>query len=131
VYQKSGCASCHAVDGQGGGLGPDLSAIGATRGPEHLRQSLVEPAAAHQPGYLVARAVDADGKTVRGILVNEDVFWILLRDLSGTVPAVARTDKTHLEGEPAATLMPSYASRLSATELDDVVAYLSTLRGER
>src|SRR5262249_42906842 len=42
VYQKSGCASCHAVDGQGGGLGPDLSAIGATRGPEHLRQSLVE-----------------------------------------------------------------------------------------
>jgi putative heme-binding domain-containing protein len=131
VYEKTGCASCHAVAGSGGGLGPDLSEIGALRGPVHLRQSLTEPAAAHPPGYLVARATAKDGKELRGILVNEDVFWILLRDPAGTVHTLEKTDGLVITREPEATLMPSYASRLTAGELDDLVAYLATLRGER
>src|SRR4026207_1950919 len=28
VYQRSGCASCHVVDGQGGVTGPELTIIG-------------------------------------------------------------------------------------------------------
>src|SRR5438874_2468115 len=50
VYGKSGCATCHVIRGAGGVVGPDLTAIGAMRGPVHLRQSLTEPAAAHPPG---------------------------------------------------------------------------------
>jgi putative heme-binding domain-containing protein len=130
IYEKIGCASCHAVAGNGGGLGPDLSAIGALRGPAYLRQSLTEPAAAHPPGYLVARAAAQDGKEVRGVLVSEDVFWILLRDPAGTVHTLEKTDGLTVTREPEATLMPSYASRLTAAELDDLVAYLATLRGE-
>jgi len=131
VYGKTGCAACHVVDGAGGVVGPDLTAIGALRGPVHLRQSLVEPAAAHPPGYLVAHAVTGDGKEIRGILVNEDVFWILLRDGSGAVYSLEKTESMKIAREPDATLMPSYASRLTPGELDDLVAYLSTLRGER
>ena len=131
IYDRSACASCHVVHGEGGILGPDLTAIGAVRGPTYLRQSLVEPAAAHPPGYLVARAVSTDGKEFRGILVNEDVFWILLRDASGAVHTLEKTDALTITREPDATLMPSYASRLAPGEVDDLVAYLTTLRGER
>ena len=35
VYSDNACARCHIVDGQGTGLGPELSEIGAMRGPEH------------------------------------------------------------------------------------------------
>jgi putative heme-binding domain-containing protein len=131
VYEKTGCASCHVVAGSGGVVGPDLTAIGALRGATYLRQSLTEPAAAHPPGYLVARAVAKDGKELRGILVNEDVFWILLRDPSGAVHTLEKTDGLTVTREPEATLMPSYAARLSAGELDDLVAYLARLRGDR
>jgi putative heme-binding domain-containing protein len=131
VYEKTGCASCHVVTGNGGVVGPDLTAIGALRGATYLRQSLTEPAAAHPPGYLVARAVAKDGKEVRGTLVNEDVFWILLRDPSGAVHTLEKSDGLTVTREPEATLMPSYASRLTSGELDDLVAYLATLRGER
>ena len=131
LYEASGCASCHVVRGAGGVLGPDLTAIGALRGPAHLREALIDPAATHPPGYLVGRAVSRDGTEIRGIVLNEDVFWVLLRDPAGKVRALERAGLSRFEREPQATLMPSYATRLSAAELDDLVAYLATLRGER
>jgi putative heme-binding domain-containing protein len=131
VYQSSGCASCHVVDGQGGILGPDLTAIGSRRGGMYLRESLVKPAAAHPPGYLVVRAVPASGAEVRGIRVNEDVFWIHIRDAGGTVHALQKSELKSVDRELDASLMPSYATRLKDAELDDLVAYLSTLRGAK
>jgi len=129
LYQSTGCASCHIVNGQGGVLGPELTAIGSRRGGPYLREALVNPGATHPAGYVVVRAVQANGPEVRGIRVNEDVFWIQIRDASGTVHSLEKEALTKLERQLDATLMPSYATRLSATELDDLVAYLGTLRG--
>jgi cytochrome c oxidase cbb3-type subunit 3 len=131
LYQSSGCASCHVVDGAGGVLGPELTSVGAQRGPADLRDAIVKPAAAHPPGYLVVRAVPANGPEVRGIRVNEDVFWIHIRDGSGTVHTLQKADLTRVDRELDGTLMPSYAARLQPAELDDLVAYLGTLRGAK
>ena len=131
VYESSGCAGCHVVSGRGGVLGPDLTSIGGLRGAPYLRESLIKPEAAHPPGYLVVRAVTTAGGEIRGIRVNEDVFWVLVRDASGNVRALQKSELARLEREPEGTLMPSYASRLSPGELDDLVAYLASLRGVR
>jgi cytochrome c oxidase cbb3-type subunit III len=131
VYQSSGCGSCHVVGGRGGILGPELTAIGGRRGSIYLREALVKPAASHPPGYLVVRAVPASGAEVRGIRVNEDVFSILIRDASGAVHTVQKSDLTRLDRELEATLMPSYESRLSPPQLDDIVSYLASLRGAK
>ena len=131
LFDSAGCGSCHVVAGRGGTLGPELTAIGALRGPSHLRDSIVTPEAAHPPGYLVVRAQTNTGQTIRGIRVNEDVFWIHVRDSAGTVHALEKSSLATLERELTGTLMPSYASRFSAPELDDIVAYLATLRGAR
>lgn len=129
VYQSAGCASCHAIDGRGGTLGPELTSIGALRGPSHLRESIVNPAAAHPPGYLVVRAAPNGGPEIRGIRIDEDVFWIHIRDAGGAVHVLQKSELSRLDRELDGTLMPSYANRLSGTELEDLVAYLATLRG--
>jgi cytochrome c oxidase cbb3-type subunit 3 len=129
LYQSSGCASCHVVDGRGGILGPELTTIGGRRGALYLRESIVKPAAAHPPGYLVVRAVPTSGAEVRGIRVNEDVFWIHIRDAGGNVHALQKSDLARVDRELEGTLMPSYESRLSPAQLDDLVTYLATLRG--
>jgi putative heme-binding domain-containing protein len=131
VYQSSSCGSCHVVDGRGGILGPELTAIGGRRGAVYLRESIVKPAASHPPGYLVVRAVPNNGPEIRGIRVNEDVFWIHIRDAGGTVHALQKSELARLDRELEGTLMPSYESRLSAVQLDDLVAYLGTLRGAK
>ena len=129
IYRRSECTVCHTIAGAGGGVGPDLSAIGAARGPQSLRQSLVDPGAEHPPGYLVATVTDGRAAPVRGIVVDEDVFWILLRDATGQVRSIRKTDGVHVERDTKGSIMPSYASRFSEVELTDLVAYLSSLRG--
>ncbi len=131
LYQSNGCGSCHAVDGRGGILGPELTTIGGRRGSVYLREAIVKPAASHPPGYLVVRAVPASGAEIRGIRLNEDVFWIQIRDAGGRVHSLQKSDLTRLDRELEATLMPSYEARLSSAQLDDVVAYLATLRGAK
>jgi putative heme-binding domain-containing protein len=138
LYAKLNCASCHIVRGQGGTLGPELTDIGAQRGPQYLRQALVEPAAAFPnstlrvqgPGYsefLPVRVVMKDGAEVRGIRLNEDLFTIQVRDPSGKFHSIRKTNAEVIRKEPNTSLMPSFAGKVNDAELDDLVAYLSSL----
>ncbi len=140
LYAKLNCAACHIVKGQGGTLGPELTDIGAQRGPQYLRQALVEPAAAFPnstlrvqgPGYnefLPVRVVMKDGAEVRGIRLNEDLFTIQLRDQSGRFHSIRKSNAELIRKETGVSLMPSFAGRMSDAELDDLVAYLSSLGG--
>ncbi len=129
LYESAACGGCHVIDGRGNALGPELTAIGALRGPSHLRESIVNPAATHPSGYLVVRAVTHAGREIRGIRLTEDVFWIHVRDVTGAAHVLQKSQLSRLDRELEATLMPSYASRFSASALDDLVAYLSNLRG--
>jgi putative heme-binding domain-containing protein len=130
VYDSSGCASYHIVSGKGNALGPELTSIGALRGAPYLRESLVKPEASHPPGYLVVKATTNAGQEVRGIRVNEDVFYVHIRDARGTVHTLEKSTLSTLDRELEASLMPSYA-RLAPGDLDDLVAYLASLRGAK
>ncbi len=130
LYQANGCASCHTVRGKGGVVGPDLSVIGVQRGTISLRQSLVDPGAEHTPDYGVVHITLKAGGEIRGIRLDEDVFWIHLRDATGRIQTLSKATIAQIEREPKGTLMPSFQS-LHETELDDLVAYLATLGSDR
>ena len=130
LYDANGCGGCHIVKGSGNALGPELTSIGALRGAPYLRDALIKPEAAHPPGYLVVKATTQSGNTIRGIRVNEDVFYVHVRDARGTVHTLAKSELVSLDRELEATLMPSYASRITG-DLDDLVAYLASLRGPK
>ena len=126
----SGCGSCHMVDGEGGILGPDLSDVGLRRGAGYLRESLVSPGATILPQYLQVRARTGSGQEVVGVRMNEDSFTIQLRDLAGRIHSLSKLELENLEKAFGESLMPSYGSELSASEIEDLVAYLASLRGE-
>jgi cytochrome c oxidase cbb3-type subunit 3 len=127
----NGCESCHMVFGDGGIVGPDLSDVGLRRGPDYLRQALTAPGATVADGYLLVRARTRGGEEVIGLRMNEDTFTIQLRDQSGGIHSLSKLELEELEKEFGQSLMPSYETELSATELQDLIAYLASLRGER
>ena len=52
THQVAACNRCHQVGGEGGVIGPALDGIAGRKGPEYLRQSLIEPSAAIAEGIL-------------------------------------------------------------------------------
>jgi len=140
IYARLGCASCHIVAGQGGSFGPDLTEIGAARGPSYLRQSFLGPAemlprgTAAIPGrgfteYLPVRVTTTDGREVVGVRINEDPFTIQVRDTGNRFHSFRKSQVKDVEKQFGKSLMPSFRGRLSDAETEDLVAYLSSLRG--
>ena len=114
-------------DGDGGRLGPELSTIGWSRSPVHLRASIVDPGGDIEDDYRQVRVVGADGSPTVGVLLNEDSYSIQLLDMAGRLRSFMKSDIEEIE-RPQVSLMPSFAGRLDDPELDDLVAYLSSLR---
>lgn len=139
LYDANGCAGCHTIAGQGGVSGPELTRLGNARAPSYLHDMLLNPGAkppadpallerAGFTGYLMTNVVTKDGRKVSGVRVNEDSFTLQLRDADGKYYSFDKSDLARVETEPGKSLMPSY-TMLSATELDDLIAYLTTLKG--
>ena len=66
--KKAICATCHAVQGQGGKFGPDLTKIGAIRTPRDLLEAIVFPSASFARGYEPFTLVTDDGQVISGII---------------------------------------------------------------
>jgi putative heme-binding domain-containing protein len=139
-YERLSCARCHTIIGQGGTVGPSLSEIGRLRGADYLRQAVIDPGATLPRGtlpipargyseYLPVRVVMKDGSEVRGFRLNEDLFTIQLRDLSGDFHSIRKSDAELVRKENGASVMPSFKGRVGGADLDDLVAYLASLGG--
>jgi len=140
IYKSSGCPTCHMIAGRGGSIGPELTRVGAMRGAANLKARLQDPGTnlpkmqenpfgSSWTQYLMFRAVDKDGRVVEGMRVGEeDSFTIVLKDAGGKFHALRKPDLRSLEKEPGKSIMPTFKGTLSDAQMNDLVAYLMTLK---
>jgi len=143
LYRESGnCSTCHILGGQGAGWAPDLTDVGRRLNVAFLRRALTEPGANQPvsplpsvhgpyPAYLVVEVTTGSGTRLRGTRVSEDDFILVLRGDDGRLHSLDKTSLRRLEKLPGQSPMPSYASVFTPGELDDLVGYLASLKGER
>jgi len=127
LFKSKGCQQCHRVNGAGGRLGPDLSEIGRIRSVEHLRAALVDPNADVRQRYWVVSLKDASGKSQEGFLMNEDSYTVQFIDMGERLHSVSKSGLKDYKVEKTSK-MPSFKESLNTSELDQLVAYLSSLR---
>jgi putative heme-binding domain-containing protein len=128
VYERSGCAGCHRVGTEGSVFGPELTRIGAGRSAEYIRESIVNPSADVPEEYAGVTVITRDGKRITGVRVNEDTFSVQLRDPSQNFRMFQKDEVQQVTRE-AKSLMPVYSS-LSKDDLQNLLAYLDSLRGD-
>jgi len=125
---KGKCMMCHAVGPDGGSLGPELTDVGRRRSLNYLVESIANPDADVSIPYRSFEIVTTAGETVSGIRLNEDDVSIQLRDSADNLRSFLKSNVRQMRRDRP-SLMPAYATVLSKTEIDNVVAYLSSLRG--
>jgi len=128
VFQAQ-CTSCHRIAGKGGRLGPDLTRIGVARSRAALVREIRTPAEWVPPQFETVTIVTKDGQRIRGAKKNEDVFSIQIMDTRERLLGFLKSDLQEVVYEKG-SLMPAFAAgRLNDNDLNDLVGYLSTLRG--
>jgi cytochrome c oxidase cbb3-type subunit III len=144
IFSKSaGCSACHMVRGRGGLLGPDLSRVGEARSVPYMIDAIREPSKELSAGMLdpnnhyglplvydTVTVVTGGGQKVVGVAKNEDTFSIQLLDTQQQLHLFQKKDLKAVTHERK-SLMPAYSEQmLKPAELQDLIAYLESLRGE-
>jgi quinoprotein glucose dehydrogenase len=119
---------CHSIGRDGGTLGPDLSDVGRRRDLDYLRESLLTPEADVPARYRAIQVVTKSGQTITGIRLNEDDVSVQIRDDRDNLRSFLKDNIREIRRDNPA-IMPAYGTRLTSKEIDDLVSYLSSLRG--
>ncbi|HWY20334.1 MAG TPA: c-type cytochrome [Candidatus Acidoferrum sp.] len=134
-YGDANCSLCHMVEGKGGRVGPELTAVGGSRTREAIVDSVRNPSRRLAWGltestkefpqeYETIAAVTADGKEIKGVALNEDSFSVQMMDSSEQIYLLEK-DKLRSFKKSRESMMPVYKPDvLSDKDLDDIVAYL-------
>lgn len=134
---KGRCATCHDLAGLPGSalVAPLLSGVGTVRA-EKLREALLQPEKSVTEGYEVWAVIE-DGRRQSGRKISEtqQTLQLLQVDQDGRLILRSFQKKNFepLENGAVAkiqsgSLMPSYAKSLNSSEVEDIVAFLTTLR---
>ena len=139
-WGKGQCGTCHMIKGKGGLMGPDLSNIAGMRKISSIVDALTKPL--HRvPGdggthetvllplstYQPVRVTMADGKTISGVLRNEDSFSLQLFGTDNQLHLLDRAKLKEVYYEPKSLMPTDYDKRLTPTEFQDLMAYLTRL----
>jgi len=124
-HASAQCVRCHAVGGEGGIAGPDLSDAGLRFTPTEIVESMTDPAANIAEGYGTVSLMLVSGGFVSGALVQESPSSITLM-LGGEERTFQNYEIRERSGPVSA--MPDMSGLLTPHEMRDVVAYMKTLR---
>jgi putative heme-binding domain-containing protein len=134
-FGDANCSLCHMVEGKGGRVGPELTAVGGSRTRESIIDSVRNPSRRLAWGltestkefaqeYETITVVTADGKEIKGVALNEDSFSVQMMDSSERIYLLEK-DKLRSFKKSRESMMPKYnPDVLSDKDLDDIVAYL-------
>lgn len=122
LFEKN-CISCHAHRGTGAKVGPDLAGV-AGKLPEELLVSILDPARDASPDGIGVVVLTNDGRTLSGILAEENAEMVRLRQAEGREENIPRAD-VELVRSTGKSLMPEgLEAVLKPQDLADLIAFL-------
>ena len=122
------CRNCHRIQKDGKEIGPELTTIGKKLTRVQLLESILQPSKLIEPKYVTHLAETKDGQILTGILLEKDVKHVVLKDAQDKVSRLPIISIEQLVPQQQ-SLMPDLLVRdLTAQQVADLLAYLSSLK---
>jgi len=123
-----GCVKCHAVDGRGGRIGPELTHIGGSFSREKLIDSILEPSREISPQFTNWNMLTLDGRVLTGMIVNENDGATMLGQTDGTLITVKTAEIEERVPQTTSVMPEKLEEQLSVSDFQDLLAYLQSLK---
>ncbi|HZZ70790.1 MAG TPA: PVC-type heme-binding CxxCH protein [Pirellulales bacterium] len=131
-YQSSAaqCKNCHAANGRGMNVGPDLSMIGTKYAKEVLLESILDPSKAIAPEYIVQLLETKQGQIYAGFLVEKSDKQVVLKDAKNQLIRIPSDDVEQIVPQKKSMMPELVLKDVTAQDAADLLAYLQTLTKE-
>lgn len=122
------CTNCHAVNGGGKNLGPDLGGIAQSVSPEQIVRSILRPSDSFPPQYQAWNIYTTDGNVHQGLQIDhQSKGAMLLYTLDDKNRRFEADEVKDYEASPYSLMPQGLENVMTVSELRDLVAYLSSL----
>ncbi len=122
-----GCTACHAVNGQGGAIGPNLSALGTAQPVDFIVGAILDPQKEIKEGYASISITTKDGEEYQGYQVRETVDEFVLRDVLQNKEIRLRRSFIKEKKQNGSVMPAGLTDTLARDEFRDLVRFLSEL----
>ena len=122
IFQDQ-CARCHSLFGKGGKVGPDLTTY-RRDDLEAMLLNIVNPSAEIREGYASQVVATADGRTLSGIVAEQDRNVVVLRGNDGREVTLARDAIEEIKPSRASLMPEGLLKSLAEQQVRDLFAYL-------
>jgi putative heme-binding domain-containing protein len=117
------CANCHSLFGKGGAVGPDLTSyrrddLGS------LLLSVVNPSAEIREGYENHLVITESGRTLTGVLLEQDPKTVVLRTPDGQSVAINRDGISEMSVSGISLMPEGLLKGLTDQQVRDLFGYL-------
>ena len=119
------CQTCHARDGQGAKVGPDLISV-VGRPSEDLLTSILDPGREAAPDGLGVILVTNQGQTFTGLLAEETPTAVRLRRAGGLDDVIPRSEIEALRPTGRSLMPDGLEQVLNPQDLADLISFLRT-----
>ena len=133
-FGKAQCHVCHSVMGNGGKVGPDLSAIGDIRSRRDLLEAIAFPSASFARGYEPVIVALTDGRVMTGLAGRETTDELVLNVVQDNKPIevpLRRQDIEHVKLGLVSTMPNGLDRQLQPAELSDLIGFLQQLKTKK
>ncbi len=129
IFQRPelSCTACHAINGKGGDIGPDMSALGTAQPVDFIIGAILQPNKEVKEGFMAHGFTLANGDEFQGYIQSETASEIVLRDHLQQREVRLRRADVKERRQIGSVMPPGLADTLTQAELRDLVRYLSEL----
>jgi putative heme-binding domain-containing protein len=120
------CFRCHALQGAGGEVGPDLSPLGASSPIDYVVNSILNPDIAVKEQYATRVFETLDGRVLTGVVIDRDNQRVRIRDAQGETIVIPTADIDY-EAEGRSMMPEGLTKFLTRDDLLDLIRFVAEL----
>jgi putative heme-binding domain-containing protein len=124
VVFRNLCAQCHTIYGEGGTVGPEITANGRASF-EQLLSNVFDPSLVIGPGYQVTTVVTKDGRNLTGLITEDNEQRLVLRMPGEGEETVARNNVKYTRVSKLSMMPEGLEAALGRKDLSDLFAFLA------
>lgn len=128
LYAAAMCSQCHLYAGEGGTVGPDLTAVGGRFSRKDILEAIIDPSKALSEQYASFLFTMKDGSMFGGQVAEENHYLVTLviDPINGTRQNIPKGNIVKREMSPVSLMPPGLLSTLNKEEILDLLAYLES-----